>query len=54
MIVFATLMQYAISNPEYYQPWKKNYNELLDVKQFNDAELKDMIKSIASGEWDRE
>jgi nucleoside-diphosphate-sugar epimerase len=51
MMVFSTLMQYAISNPEYCQPWMKNDNELLGVKQLNDAELKDMIKSIASGEW---
>lgn len=51
MMVFRTLMQYAISNPGYSQPWMKNDNELLGAKQLSDAELKDMIKSIASGEW---
>jgi len=49
--VFGTLMQYAISNPEYYQPWMKDDNQLLGVKQLSDAEAKDMTKSIALGEW---
>lgn len=51
MKVFGTLMQYAISNPRYYQPWTKDDNELLGVKPLSDAEMKEMMKSIASGNW---
>ncbi|KUJ15420.1 NAD(P)-binding protein [Mollisia scopiformis] len=48
MMVFGTLMQYAMSNPEYSRPWRKNDNELLGVNQLSDVELKDMMRGMVS------